>query len=230
MNVGAIQSAVLERPRDTSVKYVGHGQLESSPQSTSVLHVISHELGHVAEFKSEAIRDKAEIRSIDVSIKYEMRDGKLVAVAGETKVTSVKKAEESGKAIQELRNDSDSIESEKNAKGNSEKSGRSEIITDREWDLMSELRQIELELGRLDKNPDSSEESNVKKDEESRKRVELVELKRKLEMELSQEKLKALLKETLDTIQELNRKQIQFANKVYNGEFEAVGNFLQDLA
>lgn len=90
MNLGVIHSAIPERPRDTSVKYIGHGQLESAPQASSILHVISHELGHVAEFRNEAIRDRAEIRSLDVSIEYEMRDGKLVAVAGETRATTVK--------------------------------------------------------------------------------------------------------------------------------------------
>lgn len=91
MNLGVIHSAIPERPRDMSVKYIGHGQLESAPQASSILHVISHELGHVAEFRNEAIRDSAEIRSLDVSIEYEMRDGKLVAVAGETRATTVKK-------------------------------------------------------------------------------------------------------------------------------------------
>ena len=83
MNLGATQSSsMMERPKDTSVKYIGHGQLESAPQASSVLHVISHELAHVAEFRNEAIRDNAELRSVDVSIEYELRDGKLVAVAG----------------------------------------------------------------------------------------------------------------------------------------------------
>lgn len=80
-------------PKDQTIHYKGHGQLESSPASLSVLHVISHEMGHVAEFRSQAHRDGAEIRDIDVDIRYEIRDGRLVAVGGETKVTSAYRKE-----------------------------------------------------------------------------------------------------------------------------------------
>ena len=66
------------------VHYIGHGQLESSSEALSALHVISHELGHVAEFKSEAKKIGMDIADIKVHIHYELRDGKLVAVAGET--------------------------------------------------------------------------------------------------------------------------------------------------
>lgn len=74
--------------KDETIHYRGHGKLDSSPASTSVLHVISHELDHVAEYKAEAVRKGADIRDINVKIRYEIRDGKMVAVGGETRVTT----------------------------------------------------------------------------------------------------------------------------------------------
>ncbi|TGK03198.1 hypothetical protein EHQ53_07065 [Leptospira langatensis] len=231
MNLGAIQSSVIERPRDTSVQYIGHGQLESSPQSTSVLHVISHELGHVAEFRNEAIRDNAELRSLEVSIHYEMRDGKLVAVAGETKATTVKKPEKDSSKGWELAEQSQSADKKPESAKNKEAENRSDLISDKEWELMSELREIDLELNRLDKGQVSNEDRERKTEDDARRHMELVERKRKLEMALSQEKLKALLDETLKTIQELNEKQIQFAGKVYYGDaINAAGNLIEAQA
>lgn len=224
---------MMERPKDTSVKYIGHGQLESAPQTSSILHVISHELGHVAEFRNEAIRDNAELRSVDVSIEYELRDGKLVAVAGETKATTIKKAEKEKPDLSTL-NEVEGGNSNKSADSAKKKeaASHSELISDKEWELMSELRDIDLELNRLDKTQVSSHEDPERKSEdEARRHMELIERKRKLEMALSQEKLKALLEETLKTIQELNQKQIQFAGKVYHGDaLNSAGNLLETHA
>lgn len=70
--------------KDRRVNYAGHGQLESAPESLSALHVISHELGHAAEFKNEAFREGRDVQSVQVKINYELRDGRMVAVSGET--------------------------------------------------------------------------------------------------------------------------------------------------
>lgn len=77
----------------SSIGYIGHGQLESSPENFSILHVVSHELGHVQEFKNEAFRQGADISEIRVKIDMEMRGGKLVAVSGETSATTRKRPE-----------------------------------------------------------------------------------------------------------------------------------------
>ncbi len=76
---------------DSEILYKGHGKIESASESSSVMHVISHELEHVAEFKAQANRDEVQIRSIDMQIHFEFRDGRLVAVGGETKMTSAEK-------------------------------------------------------------------------------------------------------------------------------------------
>ncbi len=87
---------------DSEILYKGHGKIESASESSSIMHVISHELEHVAEFKAQANRDEVQIRSIDMQIHFEFRDGRLVAVGGETKMTSAEKSsskEEIGKQL-----------------------------------------------------------------------------------------------------------------------------------
>ncbi len=69
----------------STIHYIGHGRLESSPENFSILHVISHELSHVQEFKNEAFRSGKDVAEIRVKIDMEMKEnGKLIAVSGET--------------------------------------------------------------------------------------------------------------------------------------------------
>lgn len=142
MKIGGEYRVQLGIPRDESLYYIGHGQLESAPASTSVLHVISHELGHVAEFKSEAIRDRAEIRSLNMKIHYEFRDGKLVAVAGKTEVITAKKPEEPSHKNNEI-SQQDSWKEKDLPKKEETSKTKSE---DREKQILSEIRRIESEL------------------------------------------------------------------------------------
>jgi hypothetical protein len=77
-----------------NIQYIGHGKLESSPENFSILHVVSHELGHVQEFKNEAFRENRDITDIRVKIDWEMRpNGQIVAVSGETSATTRAKSE-----------------------------------------------------------------------------------------------------------------------------------------
>jgi hypothetical protein len=75
-------------PDEYRLHYKGHGQLESTRAGSSLIHVISHELAHIAEFKNQAIRDKVDIRNVEMQIHFEYRDGKLVATGGKTRVTT----------------------------------------------------------------------------------------------------------------------------------------------
>lgn len=218
MKIGGEHKVQLGIPRDESLYYIGHGQLESAPASTSVLHVISHELGHVAEFKSEALRDRAEIRSLNMKIHYEFRNGKLVAVAGETEVVTAKKSEETlrkdiGTSQQESLKEKDFPEKEETSKTKSE---------DREKQILSEIRRIESELKIFETKKDVEE-----KGFDSIRKTELEEKKRKLEMVLSQEKLKAVLKDTMDTFKKLMDKQTRMSLKIFNTNVsDKLGNFL----
>lgn len=218
MKIGGEHKVQLGIPRDESLYYIGHGQLESAPASTSVLHVISHELGHVAEFKSEALRDRAEIRSLNMKIHYEFRNGKLVAVAGETEVVTAKKSEETLRkdtetSQQESLKEKDFPKKEETSKTKSE---------DREKQILSEIRRIESELKIFETKKDVEE-----KGFDSIRKTELEEKKRKLEMVLGQEKLKAVLKDTMDTFKELMDKQTRMSLKIFNTNVsDKLGNFL----
>lgn len=216
-------------PRDESLHYIGHGQLESAPASTSVLHVISHELGHVAEFRSEATRDRAEIRSLNMKIHYEFRNGKLVAVAGETEAVTAKKEEEPrnknviDSVLQkpESAQDTDKTSAEKAEKDKKSESSKTKP-EDKEKQILSELRRIESEIQSFENSPEEKNGSFG-----SIRKSELEEKKRKLEMSLNQEKLKAVLEETLDTFRELTDKQTRMSLKILNvGEADKIGSIV----
>jgi hypothetical protein len=129
--MNAVQSLFNSNYFDGSIHYRGHGKLESSPAGKSILHVISHELGHVSEFRSKALREGAEVRSVDVGIHYEIRDGRLVATGGETRVTSaVKKDSNESKFQSETdRYDVEPIPSEEDILQDRIKKVQSEINT-----------------------------------------------------------------------------------------------------
>ncbi|MDQ7242982.1 hypothetical protein QQ983_00960 [Leptospira borgpetersenii] len=190
--------------KDESLHYVGHGQLESAPASTSVLHVISHELGHVAEFRSEAMRDRAEIRSLNMKIHYEFRNGKLVAVAGETEAVTARKSEETTRKNETSWDES----SKKEEKSYISSSG----LEDKEKQILLEIRKIESELQTFEAKKKVENEQRF----DSVRKVELEERKRKLEMALNQEKLKMILEDTLNTFKELIDKQARTSLRILN--------------
>ncbi|EMY77222.1 hypothetical protein LEP1GSC060_2888 [Leptospira weilii serovar Ranarum str. ICFT] len=205
MKIGGEHRTQLGIPRDESLHYIGHGQLESAPSSTSVLHVISHELGHVAEFRSDAMRDRAEIRSLNMKIHYEFRNGKLVAVSGETEAVTAKKSEETPRK-NEISQDASSKE-----KDTLKKEEKTSAFNDREKQILSEIRRVESELQSFEmkKNVEEQRFDSIKK-------TELEGRKRKLEMALNQEKLKDILKDTLNTFKELVDKQTQVSLRILN--------------
>ncbi|WP_078125546.1 hypothetical protein [Leptospira alexanderi] len=210
MRIGAENKIQLSVPRDESLHYIGHGQLESAPASTSVLHVISHELGHVAELRSEAMRDRAEIRSLNMKIHYEFQNGKLVAVAGETEAVAVQRSEETTRK-NEISWDKSSKKEDvpkKEEKSYTSNNG----LEDKEKQILSEIRKIESELQTFEAKRKVEEEQGF----DSVRKVELEERKRKLEMALNQEKLKMILEDTLNTFKELIDKQTQTSLRILN--------------
>ncbi|MBE7412161.1 MAG: hypothetical protein L6Q54_09060 [Leptospiraceae bacterium] len=205
-----------------SIGYIGHGQLESSPASMSVLHVISHELDHIAEFKNEAIRDNAEIRSIDMKIDFEFRDGKLVAVSGKTTATSKIRSNEKKPNVSET--NAQNEDNQKDNKNNLELKPEKEKIASEEKKLLYRIEYINSEINLLENKNyyTEPEPKNIydKKDEQRKK--ELKEKKQKLEIELSNLKIKTqiensqeMLKESLDKTQNqsLDLVQTQFTSK-----------------
>ncbi|MBM9579075.1 hypothetical protein JWG45_18160 [Leptospira sp. 201903070] len=225
MRIGGEQRMQLGIPRDESLHYIGHGQLESAPASTSILHVISHELGHVAEFRSEAMRDRADIRSLNMKIHYEFRNGKLVAVSGETEAVTVKKSEEKPNknelAESQTPKEKEAVEKEKKSE-----ISKSEL-EDKEKQILSEIRKVESELKAFESEKDSEKEKGIS----ATRKVELEERKRKLEISLNQEKLKGILEETLDTFSELMDKQTRMNLKLLNsGVSDNIGKLIDTKA
>jgi len=185
--------------------YIGHGQLESSPASMSVLHVVGHELDHVAEFRNEAIRDNAEIRSIEMKIDYEFQNGKLVAVSGKTTATTQKKPTKEKSESPELELDK---RDDKKNENDLRESGKNKISQE-ERNLLFRLEYVKSEISNLDNKGyyTDREPKDIQDKKEERKKEALNEKKRKIEAELanfrtktqiekSQEFLQALLKES----------------------------------
>ena len=184
MNIQSIQNVQNAYPQpytDDTIYYIGHGQLESSAANNSILHVISHELEHVAEFKNEAVREGSEIKEIDVSIQYEIRNGKLVAVSGETSATTQKKEPENKDSI------NDSVEISNEAISALEQLKELDPVKSSSPDVQSiedKLQQVNLELERVDR-----EKRISRSDENNEIEIQLQEERDRLERMIELEKV-----------------------------------------
>ncbi|MCB1189073.1 MAG: hypothetical protein H7A23_22935 [Leptospiraceae bacterium] len=86
------------------IHYIGYGQIESSSNSLSVIHLISHELDHVAEYRINPINEKDIVEYSKGGIDYEIRDDRLVTI-------SKKNVLWNGNNIQENKNPKDTYTS-----------------------------------------------------------------------------------------------------------------------
>ena len=185
-----------------TLRYIGHGQLESSPASTSVLHVVGHELDHVAEFRNDAIRDNADIRSIEMKIDYEFRDGKLVAVSGKTTATTQKKPERDFSKIGET----ESLEKKENSKvENTGEVAKNFKISLEEKNLHIRLGHLESELSKLENDNGyiDPEVKDIQGRKEEARRVELKEKKRELEIELANFRIKEQIEKSQEVLKDV---------------------------
>lgn len=180
-----------------TLAYIGHGQLESSPASTSVLHVIGHELDHVTEFRNDAIRDRAEIHSIDMKIDYEFRNGKLVAVSGETSATIRKK--------QDDKDSENKISNPPTSQNQSiDKKNETIKISNEEKNLLLRLSFLESEISKLENKNyyTSTDAKDLISQKEEAKKLELKEKKREIEIEIANFKIDEQIKKSKNFIQE----------------------------
>ncbi len=202
---------------DKRVSYVGHGRLESAPETLSPLHVIAHELGHVQEFKGDAFRNGSEIRDVRVKINYELRDGRLIAVSGETSATTQKRTDvkpkdpslepySDGKSFKDIY--TNSKDDEKKA-GKPEKPNQIEIIErDKKEELENKIKDLEVRLG-SEKTKETAEGKDPKeltgKNERAR---EIASEKRRLEEEVRLLKMKEALKDSFDMLTDIRKVMI----------------------
>ncbi|TGL12383.1 hypothetical protein [Leptospira meyeri] len=216
--------------KDRRVNYVGHGQLESAPEYLSALHVISHELGHAAEFKNQAFREGREVQSVQVKINYELRDGRMVAVSGETHAVTRphSQSEEDpalvpysdGKSIKDLfqlKEDED----KKSKSMEKTKSDPKELVRkSHEKDLESKIKELEtrLETEKTKKSSDVHSEERLKEIESEKKR---------LEEEIRLIRVKEQLKETFALLTDFRKMMTSNLFGMMNLQTESnVGNYL----
>ncbi len=193
--------------KNHNVHYIGHGQLESSPENFSTLHVIAHEMGHVSEFKSEANKLGMDISDLQVHVHYELKNGKLVAVAGETEATYLPKKKDEF---------NDSYLSLFDLKQNplEQKIQKSEKIENKLNEVQSDLKSFVYE-NFLKEDPNE----NLNQYSFNPKKIRLNVLKEKLELELEALKYEELvidLKEDLEEILLTNRSFSENLFKVGN--------------
>ena len=217
-----------QKPRENdTIYYVGHGQLEKASSNTSIMHVISHELDHVAEFKSQAIRDRAEIRSLDMKIDYEYRNGKLVAVGGETSVTTEPARETSKRAFPALREDTIDLNALK----------KPELVSDgltmQESKLKDKLEQIETEIDLSLKktyysDPNFKSSADIK--DEAREQ-ELRETKSRISLQLEESRNKEFIEKSRSLMAKIKTLQNNFRDSLVKlGLMQGTGNSLDMLA
>lgn len=216
--------------KDRRVNYVGHGQLESAPESLSALHVISHELGHAAEFKNQAFREGRDIQSVQVKINYELRDGRMVAVSGETHAVTRphSQSEEDpalvpysdGKSIKDLFHLKED-EDKKSKSVEKSKSDPKEVMRkSHEKDLESKIKELEtrLETEKTKKSSDVHSEERLKEIESEKKR---------LEEEIRLIRVKEQLKETFALLTDFRKMMTSNLFGMMNLQTESnVGNYL----
>ena len=96
----AVSGSARPRPPDQPqmISYHGHGTIERAAPGQSVAHVMAHERAHIASYRSMAFQRGYDIAEQDIGIRFEMRDGKLVAVAGEATARLEKRSEPDGQA------------------------------------------------------------------------------------------------------------------------------------
>ncbi len=220
---------------DRRVSYVGHGRLESSPETLSPLHVIAHEMGHVQEFRGEAYRSGSEVRNIDVKINYELRDGRMVAVSGETSAITSKRPERKsadaslepysdGKSFKDLY--ANSLEEEK--KENQEPKANPLKISEREKkeELETKIKELSVKL-ESEKTKITAQGKDPKEETQKNERThEIAKEKQRLEEQVRILKMKEALKESFDLLTDIRSKMLsdvlgimQVGNETKPGQF-----------
>lgn len=217
--------------KDRRVNYAGHGQLESAPESLSALHVISHELGHAAEFKNEAFREGRDVQSVQVKINYELRDGRMVAVSGETHAVTRPKAKSEedpalapysdGKSLKDLFQLKEDEDKKPNAKEKTKLNPKEIMQKSHEKELESKIKELETRL-------ESEKTKKSSSDLHSAERLKEIESeKKRLEEEVRLIRVKEQLKETFALLTDFRKMMTSNLFGMMNIQTESnSGNYL----
>jgi len=209
----------VEKPilSESTINYKGHGMIEKASASNSIGHVIAHENRHLQEFRNRAIYQGKEILSENISIKYEFRDGKLVAVAGEATATMKEKPKETSESSDYSQSNQPVIEIDRN-------SSDEENSVKRKLDVF--LSRIDAALIKLDSKLNQSEnnqDSRLRTGDENlarirQKRVELESKKKEIQSKknrLDAEKLNELTEQLLEGLSELAEQTSNLMKAIY---------------
>lgn len=217
--------------KDRRVNYAGHGQLESAPESLSALHVISHELGHAAEFKNEAFREGRDVQSVQVKINYELRDGRMVAVSGETHAVTRPKAKSEedpaltpysdGKSLKDLFQLKEDEDKKPNSKEKTKLNPKELMQKSHEKELESKIKELETRL-------ESEKTKKSSSDVHSAERLKEIESeKKRLEEEVRLIRVKEQLKETFALLTDFRKMMTSNLFGMMNIQTESnSGNYL----
>ncbi|XDD54714.1 hypothetical protein AB3N62_02615 [Leptospira sp. WS4.C2] len=217
--------------KDRRVNYAGHGQLESAPESLSALHVISHELGHAAEFKNEAFREGRDVQSVQVKINYELRDGRMVAVSGETHAVTRPKAKSEedpaltpysdGKSLKDLFQLKEDEDKKPNSKDKTKLNPKELMQKSHEKELESKIKELET---RLESEKTKKSSSDVHSAEQLK---EIESEKKRLEEEVRLIRVKEQLKETFALLTDFRKMMTSNLFGMMNIQTESnSGNYL----
>lgn len=217
--------------KDRRVNYAGHGQLETAPESLSALHVISHELGHAAEFKNEAFREGRDVQSVQVKINYELRDGRMVAVSGETHAVTRPKAKSEedpalapysdGKSLKDLFQLKEDEDKKPNSKEKTKLNPKEIMQKSHEKELESKIKELETRL-------ESEKTKKSSSDVHSAERLKEIESeKKRLEEEVRLIRVKEQLKETFALLTDFRKMMTSNLFGMMNIQTESnSGNYL----
>ncbi|MDF3821216.1 hypothetical protein P3G55_15010 [Leptospira sp. 96542] len=228
MSISPVNQLSAEHYKDRSVGYIGHGRLESAPETMSALHVIAHELGHVTEFKNEAIREGRDIQTVQVKINYEIRDGRMVAVSGETRAVTRSKEKEDidpslvpysdGKTIKDLFQKKEEEKSKEDKSIITEK--KNEAI--RKEELETRIKNLDEKLDNEKSKVETKQTSNNGLKSEIEKEIEAE--KSRLEEEVRYLKMKESLKENFELLSDFRKMMtsnlfgmVSFGNQTNSG-------------
>lgn len=203
---------------DSIISYKGHGMIETASRLNSIGHVIAHENRHLQQFRNRAMYQGKEISSENITIKYEFRDGKIIAVAGEATAIIKDKPPQKQELPEDLPTNQTSINIEKsyNNKNNSIKQKLDTLLSR----IDAALNKFDTKLSEAENSQDNkynNENSNLA---QLRLKKSKLELKKKeiqnKKNELNAEKVNELSEQLLKGISDLSE---QAANlmKAING-------------
>ncbi len=203
---------------DSIISYKGHGMIETASRLNSIGHVIAHENRHLQQYRNRAMYQGKEITSEDITVKYEFRDGVLVAVAGEAKATMRDKPEDTSEqsdVLEVARNQPVDTNADIGNEENNKKQKLDILLTR----IDAALNKLDSKLGESEKESESGSRSeNGNLAQLRQKRVELEQKRKEInnkKNKLNAEKLNELTEQLLEGLSDLTEQASKLMKSIY---------------